>query len=165
MARIIYKVPVVRQGQNPICWVACAAMVLSFKEKRSVTVGEINNGFDPSNSSMKNPAATWDAFYDILDGLGFVSTGPQMSPGVAYIEDILSIYGPFILTHYTKTLAPKSTDPGTHAVIITGVDTRIRKCFYNNPWGKANIDVPAATIQGAMESLWLTGIRSVAYVP
>jgi uncharacterized protein YvpB len=164
MAKIVLEVPLVTQGQNPICWVACTAMILSYKQRRSVTVGEINNGFDPSNSSMTNPATSWSVFYAILDDLGIESTGPAMSPAISYIHDILVVHGPFILTHLTRALAPTVTGVGTHAVVVTGIDTGTGQCFYNNPWGSKNTPVSAGTIQSAMEDLWQQNIRSVAYV-
>ena len=163
--RLVYSVPVVLQGQNPICWVACAAMIMSFKQHRSVTVGEINNGFDPSNSSMSNPATSWSVFYTILNNLGFTSIGPRVSPGVDYLLGILRSHGPFILTHYTSTLAPSVRGVGTHAVVITGIDMTADKVFFNNPWGNRNAFVSVSTILESMERLWSQNIRSVAYIP
>jgi len=162
--RIVHNVPMVRQGPNPICWVACAAMVMSFKQHRSVTVAEINNGFSPSNSSMSNPATTWPVFYSILDSLGFTSTGPNISPGVDYLLSTIRSHGPFILTHYTKTLAPTNPSVGKHAVVITGIDMNSDKVFFNNPWGNRNDSVSIETILLSMERLWNQNVRSVAYI-
>ncbi|MEM1048117.1 MAG: peptidoglycan-binding protein [Pseudomonadota bacterium] len=162
--RIVHSVPMVRQGPNPICWIACAAMIMSFKQRRSVTVGEINNGFDTTNSSMGNPATTWPIFYQLLDDLGFRSIGPAMSPGTEYLVDVIRRHGPFILTHYTTTLAPSSTSVGTHAVVITGIDMNAGTCFFNNPWGTRNDTTTITTILGSMERLWNQNIRSVAYM-
>lgn len=162
--RIHHSVPMVAQGPNPICWVACAAMVLSFKQRRSVTVGEINDGFDPSNSSMRNPATTWPVFYTILDDLGFVSERHPISPGADMILSQLRFHGPFILTHYTQTLAPAIPGVGTHAVVITGIDMNSGDVFFNNPWGTRNQSTTIATILGSMERLWNQNVRSVAYV-
>ena len=162
--RVHHSVPMVAQGPNPICWVACAAMVLSFKQGRSVTVGEINAGFDPSNSSMRNPATSWPVFYAILDDLGFVSERHPMSPGVDMILSLLRFRGPFILTHYTNTLAPAVPGVGTHAVVINGIDMNTGEVFFNNPWGTRNQVTTISTIQGSMERLWNQNIRSVAYI-
>ena len=162
MAKITHIVPVVRQFQNPICWVACAAMILSFKERRSVTVDELL-GYDPGSSSITNPATSWQVMYDMLESWGITSTGPQMSPGVQYIVQLLQHEGPFILTHYTQTLAPSSTSPGTHAVVVTGIDTNKSECYFNNPWGTMGNKVAISTIQGSMERLWIRNLRSVAY--
>ena len=162
--RLRYSVPMVAQGPNPICWVACAAMILSYKRQRSVTVGEINNGFDPSNSSIANPATSWPVFYTLLDDLGFKSTGPYISPSEDFLLNLLRFEGPFILTHYTKTLAPAVTGVGTHAVVVTGIDMTKDVCFFNNPWGIRNAETPITTILGSMELLWSQNIRSVAHL-
>jgi ABC-type bacteriocin/lantibiotic exporter with double-glycine peptidase domain len=163
MAVISHDVPMVRQYQNPICWVACAAMILSYRTRTSVTVESLI-GYDPGRSSIMNPATSWAVFYRMLNDWGITSTGPQMSPSITYIEEMLRHNGPFILTHYTRTLAPRSTSPGTHAVVVSGINTNTRKCTYSNPWGTSNNSVDATTIQQSMQRLWLQSIRSVAYV-
>jgi len=163
--RIVHSVPMVQQGPNPICWVACAAMIMSFKQRRSVTIGEINAGYDPSNSSMTNPAVTWARFFELLESLGFTSIGPHMSPGVDYLLGVIRTHGPFILTHYVKTLAPTSTSKGTHAVVVTGIDMNADKVFFNNPWGRRNDSTTIGNILESMERLWGQNIKSVAYIP
>jgi hypothetical protein len=162
--RIHHSVPMVAQGPNPICWVACAAMVMSFKQRRAVTIGEINRGFDPSNSSIPNPATTWPLFYSILNDLGFESEGHRMSPDQDFILTLLRAHGPFILTHFTNTFAPAVAGVGTHAIVITGIDLNNGDVFFNNPWGTRNQTTTVVTIQGSMERLWGRGIRSVAYI-
>ncbi len=164
LTRIIYNVPLIRQGHNPICWVACAAMILSFKKHRPISIGDINNGFDPSNSSMSNPALTMSSFYRQLADLGFKVMGPHISPGVDFIPTQLADHGPFMLTHYTKTLAPAVQGLGTHAVVITGVDMEKDKVFFNNPWGHKNDSTSVSTIMGSLERLWAQNVKSVAYI-
>lgn len=163
MASIRYSVPMVVQLQNPICWVACAAMILGWKKGHPVSIGDLLHGFDPSNSCIMNPATSWDTMYKMLAGWGIASVGPQMCPAEAYITNTLTDHGPFILTHYTTTLAPSVSDPGTHAVVISGIDTDTRLCYYDNPWGTSNNTVPINTVLGEMEKLWLLKLRSVAY--
>ncbi len=164
MATIRHSVPMVVQLQNPICWVACAAMILSWKRRQSVTIGDLLNGFDPSNSCIPNPAgSSWDRMYNMLSGWGITSVGPQICPAEAYITNILTNHGPFILTHYTSTLAPSVTGPGTHAVVVSGISTERGVCYFENPWGTANNEVPISTILAEMEKLWLLNLRSVAY--
>ena len=163
MATITHDVPMVRQYQNPICWVACAAMILSYKSRTSVTVRSLI-GYDPGNSCIMNPATSWAVMYQMLEEWGITSTGPQMCPAVRYIQDMLEHHGPFILTHYTRELAPDSTSPGTHAVVISGINTEAGTCTYSNPWGTSNNSVNVTTVQLSMERLWLQSIRSVAYV-
>jgi len=175
MARIVYNVPMVRQGISPICWVACAAMILSFKGKMSISIGSINGGSGPSNSCVSNPVDLYDiieascndrwvTFYSLLIELGFTSEGPN-SPSIGYIERILRHHSPFILTHYTQTLAPTVSSPNTtHAVVITGIDTNTRICFFNNPWGtrqQTNVNAILADIVRLKQH----GIQPVAYIP
>ena len=88
MAIITHHVPMVRQYQSPICWVACAAMILSYRTRSSVTVESLI-GYDPGNSSILNPATSWGVMYRMLNDWGITSTGPQMSPAVSYIEEML----------------------------------------------------------------------------
>ena len=87
-----------------------------------------------------------------------------MSPGVDFLLGIIRHHGPFILTHYTKTLAPRHTSVGKHAVVITGIDMNADKCFFNNPWGLRNDSVSIATILGSMERLWGENVKSAAYI-
>ncbi|MEO2013516.1 MAG: papain-like cysteine protease family protein [Fuerstiella sp.] len=163
MAVITHNVPMVRQYQSPICWVACAAMILSYRSRSSVTVQSLI-GYDPGNSSIMNPATSWAVMYRMLNDWGITSTGPQICPAVSYIENMLQHNGPFILTHYTRTLAPRITGTGTHAVVVTGLNTNTGKCVYSNPWGTSNNSVDTSTVQQSMERLWLLSLRSVAYV-
>ena len=162
--RLVYSVPMVRQGPNPICWLACVAMILSFKERRSVTIGELNDGFDPSNSSIGVLNSSWPEFYDQLSEFGFTSERSTMSPDVSYIYDIIRWHGPFILTHYAQFPAAIPNNGGTHAVVITGIDMNADKVFYNNPWGTRNDTTSIATIQRSMERLWQRNLKSVAYL-
>lgn len=165
MSIISHTVPMVRQFQSPICWVACAAMILSWRRRQNLSPVTVESliGFDPGNSSILNPAASWDIMYRMLNDWGIKSEGPQMCPDVSYIENLLRDKGPFILTHYTQTLAPTVTSAGKHAVVITGVNTNTGQCTFSNPWGTSNNSVPISTIQGSMERLWLLQLRSVAY--
>lgn len=162
MAVIAHNVPMVHQFQNPICWVACSAMILSWRRAQPVTVESLI-GYDPARSSIGNPATSWPVMYRMLNDWGITSTGPQMSPATSYIERVLQENGPFILAHYVRTLAPSHTSPGTHAVVVTGINTITRKCTYSNPWGTANNQVDISTVQGSMQRLWLRQLRSVAY--
>ena len=164
MANIRYTVPMVVQLQNPICWVACAAMIRGWKRRQSVTIGDLLNGFDPSNACIANPAGnSWERMYEMLDDWGITSVGPQMCPATAYISGTLMDHGPFILTHYTTTLAPNVASPGTHAVVVSGINTNTGQCIYENPWGLAGQTVAINTVLAEMEKLWLLRLRSVAY--
>jgi hypothetical protein len=65
MGSIYYDIPLVEQGENPICWVACMAMIASHFEQQSITIGYYTGGFDPWNSCISDPAdsaSNWDLF-------------------------------------------------------------------------------------------------------
>ncbi len=170
---IQYQVPMRRQEQNPICWIACVAMIKSWKLHTSIGIGDLTGGYDPSNSCIPNPAgASWDTFYRKLTEWGFVSENPEMCPTGTYVENLLERHGPFMLTHLCKGFAYGPQHSGmnfkpndSHAVVITGCDAASGVGSFNNPWGDVNQPIPLRIILLSMEQLWTQGIRSVAYMP
>lgn len=168
--RIHFLVPMRKQGQNPICWIACVAMISSYKGRASVGIGAFTGGYDPSNSSIPNPnkSRSWAEHYTRLSAFGFVSENPfpNSSPDAAYIADLLRKHGPWMLTHVTSDLVPGRFKPdSTHAVVITGIDVSTNQVWYNNPWGMADEVTTVDRILLAMESLLGEGVRAVAYIP
>jgi hypothetical protein len=88
LGRITYDVPVVTQGANLICWVACMAMVASERQGKSVGVGQFTGGFDPSNASIPDPAgagSNWSLIERLLANAGFYSD--VIKPTAADIEN------------------------------------------------------------------------------
>ena len=172
-ARIRLSVPMNIQGQNPICWIACVAMIRSYKGSASVGIGTFAGGFESGNSSIPNPVipgscASWPDQYNRLSSFGFVSENPfpRGSPDAAYIEDVLRKHGPWMLIHLASDLHPGVGGPGaTHAVVITGIDTRTNQVWYNNPWGRVDEVTTVNSILLAMEHLAAQGIKAVAYIP
>jgi len=170
MGRVTYDVPLITQAQNPICWVACMAMVASERVGHSVGVGNYMNGFDPSSASIPNPTAGWDDQYRRLQQNGFTSVAAN--PNAGEIENILRNCGPFILTHYCAGFpyGPGWTLPtsGTHAIVITGIDSSVNggTCWMNNPWGNKDRAVLTSAVVTALNQIQSTGagsIRAVAY--
>ena len=174
MAVISWRVPMVKQGSNPICWVACAAMLLAHKRNSSITIGSLI-GSDPSNSSIGNPAGgSWNKNRRILEKWGFHCVTPNVSPGPEYIEGILKLHGPFMLLHRTEgfpydsrfgpfcspLLAPNSS----HAVVITGIDTSSHNCLFNNPWGTSDKPVSIAIVGEAIEAMSTPQTFPIAYL-
>jgi hypothetical protein len=158
----------VPQGQNPICWVASVAMILSYKGRTSQGLEMLTGGFDPSNSSIPNPNASslWVEQYQHLSRLGFVSENPLQSPDAAYIETLLRVHGPWMLTHFATDILPGVFAPNsTHAIVITGIDVGAGRVWYNNPWGRRDQVTTVNTILLSMEHLFHRGILSVSYVP
>jgi hypothetical protein len=166
MGQIRYSVPMRRQEQNPICWIACVAMIRSFKGKISLGIGEFTGGFDPSNSSIPDPVNGWDDFYRRLERFGFQSENPNMSPNAVYIEAMLRQHGPWMLTHLAGDVLPGTFQPGaTHAVVITGVDTNTNQVWFNNPWGTVDEVRTCSTILLAIGNMITGSIRPIAYMP
>lgn len=169
MGRVTYDVPVIVQLANPICWVACMAMVASERKSVSIGVGAFANGFDPSYSSIPNPAGVdWEKFKRLLAAAGF-STG-AMNPSATEIEALLRSNGPFILTHLCAGFpyGPKWASPpptAVHAVVITGYDSAINggQCWMNNPWGDKDQPITAAAVITAINA-WLPTLQpQIAY--
>jgi Papain-like cysteine protease AvrRpt2/LysM domain len=166
--RIRYSVPMRRQGLNPICWVACVAMIASYKGRVSVGIGRYTGGFDPSNSSIPQPAKSMDDFYRLLSTFGFVTENafPHSSPNAGYIEQRLKQHGPLLLMHFASDLLPGTFSPdATHAVVITGIDRATNQIWYNNPWGNVDEVATVDQILRAMERLLARNVRAVAYIP
>lgn len=151
MASVWYDVPLVRQEANPICWVACMAMVAAEREGHSPLISKYNNGFNPANSSAANPANSFDDFIRRLARCGFSAGSVDTSADA--IASFMNDNGPFILTHncagfpYGSGWAAISS--GVHAVVITGIDTDTT-CWMNNPWGNKDREVPINAVLQAI---------------
>jgi hypothetical protein len=148
MTAVSYDVEVIRQEQNPICWVASCAMVKGYGTKTSVGVGEFTGGADPSNSCIANLAAQWSQCTDMMGTWGFtVSNVSDVASGGMTADTLASLLqssGPTVLLHACKGFPYGSqyaqfmttlTDADRHAVVLTGVDTGAGTATFNNPWG------------------------------
>ena len=72
MVQTSYEVPVVEQGaENPICWIACLAMVESYVLQESIGVGNFTGGFDPSQACIGNPAVDVVDFQNRMQTFNF----------------------------------------------------------------------------------------------
>ena len=172
MAAIAYDVELIRQEDNPICWVASCAMVKGYGTKTSVGIGEFTGGFDPSNSCIANLAANWTECTDEMNGWGFdVLAVTDVAAGGMTADALCSLLqnrgGPAVLLHLCNGFpygagwtAPTS---GAHAVVITQVDADNNLAAFNNPWGDKDrscaLDVLVAKInadqgQGKTIGLW-----------
>jgi hypothetical protein len=143
------------------------AMVASERRGVSVGVGTYSSGFDPSSSSIPNPTINWDDQYRRLTNCGFTSVA--VNPNIGEIEGVLRNCGPFILTHLCAGFpyGPGWTLPtsGTHAVVITGIDTAVNggQCWMNNPWGNKDRPILASAVVTALNAIQASNIRAVAY--
>ncbi|HMK84697.1 MAG TPA: papain-like cysteine protease family protein [Steroidobacteraceae bacterium] len=189
MGRVVYDVPVVVQAANPICWVACMAMVASERKQASVGVGAFANGFDPSFASIPNPAGIdYEKFKRLLKASGFTSTSSpdparldwdkatrlvtgDMDVIAEDIETLLRTKGPFILTHLCAGFpyGPKwgALTEGVHAVVITGCDSAINggTCWMNNPWGDKDQPILTFYLIKAIKAWfpWASSCPNIAY--
>ena len=171
MGRVVYDVPMVIQAQNPICWVACLAIVTSYKRRISVGIGQFMQGLDPSTSSIPNPTQGWDDHYARLSSFGFISVA--LNPNPDEIENTLRTCGPFVLTHQCNGFPYGPGRPvltsGGHAVVITGIDSSINggQCWMNNPWGDKDMPILTSAVMTVISSMQSVGsnIRAVAYLP
>lgn len=161
MSNIHYDVELLRQEDNPICWVASCAMVKGYGVQACVGIGDLTGGFDPYNSCIANLATSWTDCTDKMGGWGFdvynvtdVSSGNMTGDDLARALDA----GPAVLLHMCKGFPygsqhqawidklddehRKAFDAAAHAVVITGVDTDNNSATFNNPWG--DLDQPCA---------------------
>jgi len=161
MSKTQYDVEVIRQEQNPICWIASCAMVKGYGTKSCIGVGEFTGGFDPSNSCIGNLAGNWRECTRLMETWGFsVMAISDLADGAISGEDLetaLRDNGPAVLLHlcggfpYGSQYGETSNLTGAHAVVLTGVDTDSEEVFFNNPWGdkdqSASLDIILQHIQ------------------
>ncbi len=142
MSNIHYDVELLRQENNPICWVASCAMVKGYGVQACVGIGDLTGGFDPYNSCIANLATSWTDCTDKIAGWGFdVYNVSDLCSGTMTADDLAKALGtgPAVLLHlcngfpYGSQWAPLTS--GAHAVVITGIDSDNNKATFNNPWG------------------------------
>src|ERR1035438_8376650 len=146
MGQISFTVPLIPQGDNPICWIACVAMVVSFKTNTTHSISEFTGGFDPSSACIPGTSGSNDAR---LMNLGFMMAGGNMTIDSSFIENTLRNHGPFIFFFFVANfpftgaycLNMNGSPTDAHAVVVTGVDTNAGTVSMLNPWG---INTPPA---------------------
>jgi hypothetical protein len=175
---IIYFVPMVRQGRDPLCLVACVAMILSFRHGTSWSVADLT-GPDPSKEPIPDPNVDTDSAdmgdFQVspdwtLRDLGFKSERPPVPTPASYIVDLLCEHGPFLLRHlcFDFDYGPGhacSEPNGDHTVVVTGIDPSNSVVLFNNPWGQVNQRSPINTVLWAMQFGVAFNGDSVAYLP
>jgi hypothetical protein len=140
-----YDVELLRQEQNPICWLASCAMVKGYATNRSVGIADLTDGFDPYNSCIANLAGSWSECTDLMESWGFAvyrtnNATPSRFDG-ATLDAFMQDNGPIVLLHRRQGF-PYGAQWGTgfppdaaHAVVLTGVDVGAQSATFNNPWG------------------------------
>jgi hypothetical protein len=163
MARVKYDVDMVRQQYSPVCWLACAAMLVQFKRGQTPSSEALGiAGIDFRHQGLTVPreemgSQPWD---DHLRALGFTVArcagvdGPSAVASEELIYWVLQQHGPFILSHYCGSFWYGAGIPvpssGLHSVLVTGIDTDKGGCWFNNPWGRTDIPTTTASLVGAM---------------
>jgi hypothetical protein len=167
MSTIRHDVPMVTGQFGPICWQACAAMVIQFKRGYAPA---------PAELAILSEAGTCIDIGEGLRRLGFVLTRSTAvrdphrralaparqthqvltppEPGETVIYSVLSEHGPFILNRASEG----------RAVVITGIDTSRHTVYFNDPFAGRDVPAPAASITGAMRRYESQGARSIAYL-
>lgn len=161
MAKIRYFVPLIQQYDNAICWLVCAAMIRSYQGKSSSDISEYTGGFDPSSSSIPNPATSLPDLYDQLWELGFASICPSKKPTESYLLQLLRERGPVMLTH--RIWGPGIAADATHTVVLTGIDTVKNRTYLNDPMQTAPAEAKTKDIINAIESLRPFGHKMISY--
>jgi len=172
MGQISYYVPMIPQGNNPICWIACMAMVTSFKTSATHSIGEFTGGSDPSSSCVPDPNSSWDDLYTNLNKFGFTPDGANMSLDPGYIENVLRRYGPFIIFVFVADfplLGPmcvnmSGSPTDTHAVVVSGIDTGAGTVRLTNPWGTSTPPADMDVILSAMQAIADKGCHPAAFM-
>ena len=161
--RVKYNVPMKRQGISPICWVACVAMMLSYKNRSSIQISSLTGGLNPSTSSIPK-IPDWKK---VMRSEGF-EFGPHYGqrPNEQYLADMLRTKGPLFLFHYTTTIWNTPDLNSTHAVVITGIDTAKDVCYINNPQrvGIKDQVIPTDTVLNAIAHLWAINHPALIYL-
>lgn len=121
MSTIRYHVPIgVPQSTSPVCWLACAVMIMQYKRgSTSLRLSElgVGDGLDFRTSSVPNPNRDNLDYAQRLRQLGFTLVRlqprprgcapgqPSPAPGnrtadAAYVQWLLRERGPLILNHF-----------------------------------------------------------------
>jgi len=166
VARIRHSVPMVRQGHSPVCWLACATMLYQYKRGQTPTARTMGmGGVDfrrgvANRQSMPSDAPTGAQQHAWLRRLGFrVVRSSELveqttTPSHELIYNLLERHGPFVLNHncgafwYGQGVPVPTT--GGHSVLVTGMDTEAGGCWFNNPWGTANVMTTTDSLVGAI---------------
>lgn len=169
MGNISFMVPLIPQGDNAICWIACVAMIKSFKTQTTHSISEFTNGADPDSSCVSGTAGSNDAR---LVKLGFTVHGARMSINSSYVEDTLRRHGPFIMFFYVANfpftgascLNMKGDPNSAHAVVVTGIDTDTGKVKILNPWGTNTPPADLDVIIQLMQEYSDKGLNPIAFM-
>lgn len=194
MTRIVYDVPMVEQSSSPLCWLACAVMILQFKRQYTPSTEMISPGGEDFRIGCTPGSLNNEESYARLRAMGFsvirsghlgrgrahAAAAPSrrtppvadmVVPSAEWIAWLLREHGPFILNHFCGSFwygpnVPVPSGDNAHAVVVTGIETERNRAYFNNPWGFAGVPTTIDSIVGAIRR-WeasAPGARSIAYL-
>lgn len=166
ISSVMYDVPLVKQQQSPICWIASMAMVASWKRQTMIGIGAYLEGYDPNQATILNPADKSGCELLMKHGFRAITTVPVENS----LINLLSTYGPLIVIHDCKDFSYGVQHPamtsGGHAVVITGIDINRSLCWFNNPWGDKDQSVSTGVVlQAIAQRQKYPGEKPIAYLP
>jgi len=190
MAKVYYNVMVVSQGLSPVCWLACAAMIIQYKRHYTPSAAQLGQLADDFRLASVPAIADYAG---ALRRLGFAVThasgihdphaltmrhsarpspgrGLSATPDGDVIFALLQNYGPFMLNHMVGSFwyGPGVTVPAghaAHAVVVTGIDTGTNTVYFNNPWGIRDVPTTTSSVVHAIRRYDRPGQYSIAYLP
>ena len=168
MGQIRFTVPMIAQGNNPICWIACVAMITSWRRHASIGIGNFTGGFDPSSACIPDPNASWADFERRMHEFGFAMAGASQSLGPGFIESNLRRHGPLMIVVNAADFpfsGPVCNNiGGTHALVLTGIDTSTGKVSIVNPWGTNTPPVDTDVALGLLQDIADTASDPIAFL-
>ncbi|MEP6849598.1 MAG: papain-like cysteine protease family protein [Acidobacteriota bacterium] len=167
-----YDVPLLTQGESPICYVVCAAMVQAYWQRTAGSDFDtpyLTGGADPTNSCI--PGAHVQGLYNKrLQRAGFTLIAkPPTRFNKNNIDNLLSQNGPLVLNHFMANFnygplrggKQPATADGIHCVVIVGIvgDT----AYINNPWGDKDVQIPASDLVASIDQSYSTPYDALFY--
>ncbi len=164
MPTVKYNVHMVSQQHSPVCWLACAAMLLQYKRRLTPNARMLGITDSTDFRAPQTVPEYGNAQWSHMRRLGMTNARiVELNLGVRsvcpeVIYEQLRQRGPFILHHMSGAfwygphrVAPASR--GGHSVLVVGMDT-VRGCmWFHNPWGEtfdANVMTTTSSVVEAI---------------
>lgn len=160
MPRVKYNVDMVSQQFSPVCWLACAAMLIQFKSRSTSSAEDLGISGGADFRMPQTVPSYGNAQWQHMRRIGLTNARSSelhvrdRTPSQNMIIQQLRRNGPFILHHYCGSfwygrgvIVPTS---GAHSVLVVGTDTDRGCVWFNNPWGKSDVITTTTSIVGAI---------------
>ena len=171
MGAIIHNVSMVAQQSSPLCWVACCMMAIQYRRGQSIEANALGEQLE-LRMATRPGAPSNQVVYNNMRSIGFRLNRlseiwvpgrhmPSMRrnlPGdvgfAAKIEHLLRTHGPIVFNHLVGSISYGPGVPignyGSHAVLITGIDTGSGSVYMHNPWGTIGVRDPQGEASGKL---------------